>query len=140
MATVYIKDGHEFKSEWALRRAFPDQIFPKLTDEVMTMVGITKEEREDVKTDEQLVVKTDEQLVAEVRRQRDALLRESDFYVMPDYPATEDGLVAVKAYRQALRDIPEQSGFPRNVQWPSLPSALSREKGLATVGLAVLGI
>ena len=54
MATVYIKDGQEFKSEWALRRAFPDQIFPKLTDEVMAMVGITKEERKDVKTDEQI--------------------------------------------------------------------------------------
>ena len=115
MATVYIKDGQEFKSEWALRRAFPDQIFPKLTDEVMTMVGITKEEREEVKTDEQLA--------AEARRQRDALLRESDFYVMPDYPTTEEGLVDVKTYRQALRDVPEQTGFPRQIEWPEMPTS-----------------
>ena len=118
MATVYIKDGQEFKSEWALRRAFPKIIFPKLTDEVMAMVGITKEEREDVKTDEQLA--------AEVRRQRDAFLRESDFYVMPDYPATEEGLVAVKAYRQSLRAVPQQTGFPKEVEWPVKPDVLGK--------------
>ena len=117
MATVYIKDGQEFRSEWELRRAFPDQIFPKLTDEVMAMVGITKEEREEVKTDEQLA--------AEVRRQRDALLRESDFYVMPDYPATEEGLVDVKAYRQSLRDVPKQTGFPRQIEWPEMPASVA---------------
>lgn len=116
MATVYIKDGMEFTSELALRRAYPELVFPKLTDEVMAMLGITKEERN--------IVKTAEAMAAEVRARRDFLLRKSDYYLMPDYPATEDGLSEVKAYRQNLRSIPQQSGFPLDVTWPTKPEVL----------------
>lgn len=116
MTTVYIKNGKEFSSEWALRRAYPELIFPKLTDEVMTMVGVTKEEREEEKTVEQLA--------AEVRIRRDALLRSSDYYVMPDYPSNELDMASVVEYRQALRDVPLQTGFPTAVEWPVLPDVL----------------
>lgn len=75
-----------------------------------------------------------------VRRKRDAMISGTDYYILPDYPSTHDGIEAVKRYRQDLRDITLQSGFPRNVQWPSLPSALSRAKGLATIGLAKVGV
>ena len=30
-------------------------------------------------------------------------------------------VAAVKEYRQALRDIPEQAGFPFDVVWPEEP-------------------
>ena len=75
-----------------------------------------------------------------VRRKRNSLISGTDYYILPDYPSTPDGIEAVKQYRQELRDITLQSGFPRNVQWPSLPSVLSRDKGLATVGLAKVGV
>ena len=116
MTTVYIKNGKEFSSELALRRAYPELIFPKLTDEVMAMVGVTKEEREEEKTVEQIA--------AEVRIHRDALLRSSDYYVMPDYPSNELDMASVVEYRQALRDVPLQTGFPTAVQWPVLPDVL----------------
>lgn len=29
------------------------------------------------------------------------------------------------AHRQALRDVPDQSGFPENVDWPEPPEAAS---------------
>lgn len=74
------------------------------------------------------------------RRKRDSLISGTDYYILPDYPSTPDGIEAVKQYRQELRDITLQRGFPRNVQWPTLPSALSRDKGLATVGLAKVGV
>ena len=133
----YTYKDKKYTSLYTLRQAIWDNdhtIFGDLTDELKTRFSITEEEYDP--EDEM----TDEELAARVRMRRDSLISRTDFYVQPDYPSDPAGLEAVKAYRQALRDIPEQSGFPRNVQWPSLPSVLSRDKGLATVGLAKVGV
>ena len=53
----------------------------------------------------------------QVRAQRDELLIESDSKVWPDYIPDD-----WRTYRQALRDVPAQSGFPTNVTWPVEPS------------------
>ena len=66
----------------------------------------------------------DSALADRARQERDHLLSETDFYIMPDYPITEEDLEEVKAYRQALRDVPNQEGFPRNVKWPAKPRIL----------------
>lgn len=55
---------------------------------------------------------------AEVRANRDYLISQTDFLLQPDYPISATDLEKVKAYRQALRDIPEQEGFPNDVVWP----------------------
>lgn len=55
----------------------------------------------------------------EVIEKRNKLLVESDYTVMPDYPTTKKE--CWKVYRQALRDITEQLGFPDNVNWPEKP-------------------
>lgn len=55
---------------------------------------------------------------AEVRAKRDYLISQTDFLLQPDYPISATDLEKVKAYRQALRDIPEQEGFPNDVVWP----------------------
>ena len=52
-----------------------------------------------------------------VRQQRDALLTETDWTALSDSTLTTD----MAAYRQALRDVPEQAGFPDTVIWPSRP-------------------
>lgn len=49
---------------------------------------------------------------------RNLLLTQSDWTQMPDAPLTNRE--AWKTYRQALRDVPLQEGFPFNVQWPRL--------------------
>ena len=49
---------------------------------------------------------------------RNQRLSESDCTQMPDAKVNKD---AWATYRQALRDIPEQEGFPWNVVWPSRP-------------------
>lgn len=55
---------------------------------------------------------------AEVRGQRNALLAQSDWTQVADAPVDQ----AVWAtYRQELRDITQQSGFPNNVIWPTKP-------------------
>jgi len=54
-----------------------------------------------------------------IREQRDVLLDESDFAMLPDAPVTD--VEDWKTYRQALRDVPQQPGFPTEVTWPEKP-------------------
>jgi hypothetical protein len=65
-----------------------------------------------------------EELAAEVRAERNRLLAESDWTQLADARAAMGEAKAAEwdAYRQALRDIPEQEGFPENVVWPDKPS------------------
>jgi hypothetical protein len=56
---------------------------------------------------------------AEYRVQRDTLLASSDWTQVYDAPVDQE---AWAAYRQALRDIPQQEGFPATVVWPTQPA------------------
>ena len=67
---------------------------------------------------------TDEDRAKAAREKRDHLLAETDYLLMPDYPISSEALVALKTYRQALRDIPEQSGVPNTIEWPSKPEVI----------------
>lgn len=62
-----------------------------------------------------------ERKAAEVRAKRDYLLNSTDYLVSGDYPISTEDLAKVKSYRQALRDLPEQEGFPESVEWPTEP-------------------
>ena len=55
------------------------------------------------------------------RTMRDNLLKACDYRMMPDYPCSEESRAAWAAYRQALRDLPQQDGFPETVEWPQAP-------------------
>lgn len=57
------------------------------------------------------------------RNQRVGLLDEADklIHIAEDTGQT-DRLPALRAYRQALRDVPAQAGFPATVEWPTLPT------------------
>ena len=57
----------------------------------------------------------------EARAQRDKLLEDTDWTQVLDAPIDADTREAYRAYRQALRDIPEQEGFPHSITWPELP-------------------
>lgn len=71
---------------------------------------------------------TEEAVAAQVRAERDRKIAESDYLAMPDYPLSDEDKKAVMAYRQALRDIPTQEGFPCEVVWPEAPAALVRAR------------
>ena len=64
---------------------------------------------------------TDEELAQQVRAQRNSLLNQTDYLMMPDYPISEEYREKIKTYRQELRDITEQEGFPTDVVFPTLP-------------------
>ena len=54
---------------------------------------------------------------SEVRAERNATLAATDYVGLADYPAKAGEL----EYRQALRDVPQQEGFPLDVVWPVKP-------------------
>lgn len=60
-----------------------------------------------------------ELLAKQARIERDNLLFKSDFAVLPDSPVSS--VEAWKNYRTKLRDIPNQIGFPINIEWPLKP-------------------
>lgn len=54
-----------------------------------------------------------------IRADRDRLLQQSDWTQLPDVPPTLKSVWST--YRQQLRDITEQSGFPESVVFPTPP-------------------
>ncbi|WP_443826157.1 tail fiber assembly protein [Desulfovibrio sp.] len=64
-----------------------------------------------------------------LRAERDRRLTATDYLLMPDYPISDDQRAVVQAYRQALRDLPAQSGAPWDgggeaTPWPEIPAGI----------------
>ena len=78
-------------------------------------------------------IPTDEQLARKARRERDKLLgptlaildrhEKQARYGLPT-TLTEAQAVEVAVYAQELRDVPEQAGFPRQIEWPVIPATM----------------
>jgi len=77
--------------------------------QVWNVVPLTAEEITERTTDKASVV----------RNQRNVLLAECDWTQLSD---AQVDAAAWATYRQALRDITEQSGFPWSVLWPTKPN------------------
>jgi hypothetical protein len=58
---------------------------------------------------------------ANVRERRDYLLSECDWVVIKSIETDVPEIESWKTYRQALRDVPSQTGFPYSVVWPIKP-------------------
>jgi hypothetical protein len=70
------------------------------------------------KTEEEIAADLNSK-AAQIRSQRNQLLTASDWTQVLDAPIDR---TAWAAYRQALRDITSQEGFPDSVQWPNDPN------------------
>jgi hypothetical protein len=86
---------------------------PQLVDGVWTKIWIITDANE-----EEILFRT-ENKAQSVRIQRNSLLFQSDWTQTKDAPVNSD---LWQVYRQNLRDIPNQIGFPWEVEWPSKPS------------------
>ena len=53
-----------------------------------------------------------------LRKQRNSLLKETDWWAVADRTMTD----AEKTYRQALRDLPANTADPKNPTYPTKPS------------------
>jgi hypothetical protein len=89
--------------------------YDKLTAELkLVPMQVNEEWRVDRK-----VVQLPEELAREnVKKYRNKLLAECDWTQVPDSPCNKQ---AWAEYRNALRAVPEQVGFPFNVVWPVEP-------------------
>ena len=138
MATRYIYNNQKYTSLYSLRQAIwqnERKAYGELkTQEEFDNLDL-KVTLEEYNPEDEL---PDEAIAQRIRNERNSLISQTDFYVQPDDPSTPEGLEAVKAYRQALRDITEQKGFPRNVEWPEVPNVL--RTGESTPRLAKVGI
>ncbi len=64
-----------------------------------------------------------DEYVAKVKSKRNDALNESDWTQLPD--VLDDAVKAECAvYRQSLRDISSQPGYPFDIQWPQRPTPL----------------
>jgi len=61
------------------------------------------------------------ELAADIRAKRDALIAESDWTQLADSPFTAAQKAVWASYREALRNIPQQAGFPSTITWPTQP-------------------
>lgn len=62
--------------------------------------------------------KSEEQIAKEIRSKRNHLLQMTDTLALTDRTMTPE----MSAYRQALRDVPNQNTFPTSVVWPIQPT------------------
>ena len=61
-------------------------------------------------------------LIVAQRAARDKMLVDSDAWATADRITDE-----IRVYRQALRGVPAQSGFPWDHNWPTVPSVMTNE-------------
>lgn len=66
-----------------------------------------------------------------IKQIRDDLLKESDVYMLVDYPISEEERNEWKEYRQKLRDLTTQSAWPddiTNIEIPVAPASSSKDQ------------
>tara|TARA_R110002126_G_scaffold197412_1_gene345245 strand:- start:928 stop:1338 length:411 start_codon:yes stop_codon:yes gene_type:complete len=88
-------------------------------DEVMALIG-TDFAAYVAPTDEELATEA----AAEIRSKRNQLLREVDGFVgnpLRWASLSSNQQTAWATYRTALLDVPQQSGFPDTITWPTAP-------------------
>lgn len=60
---------------------------------------------------------------ASVRQRRTQLLKDSDWTQLPDVSMNNEQVDAWRSYRQQLRDVTSQLGYPWTINWPDAPVA-----------------
>lgn len=74
-----------------------------------------------IRTPEEIAADREAAQAKRVRAKRDQLLAECDWVVIRAQETGEPVPQAWRDYRQALRDVPDQPGFPDTVTWPEAP-------------------
>ncbi len=115
---VAVKDGVEqvdgvWQEKWVTQ-----EMFTEYTEEVTDEEGVTTTVTHTVQDQIDAKVAADNAALASTERAtRYDLLKATDHYGLSDVSMTD----AMAAYRQALRDVPQQEGFPQTITWPTKP-------------------
>jgi hypothetical protein len=101
--------GFEF-DRYTIYRPYDSGLRGRVESDIAAWLSLAKREEYD-------------SFAAEVRAERNRRLTDSDMTQLPDAPVDVELKNAWRAYRQALRDIPDQEGFPYSVTFPEKPTA-----------------
>jgi hypothetical protein len=116
-----VKSDYREKSYW--KKETGEKVIFKLGDEPDdTMTDVVRDDLQAEWTGTAWEV-PDGVLAGRARAKRDFLLAETDYVMLPDYPASNKSEFEV--YRQTLRDVTVQSGFPKTINWPLCPAVVS---------------
>lgn len=143
-----IKSNGRVESQGSIRKMFPNVSLPRVWDEsVLAYLGVDPVFESPTPTttryqtafkdgleqdaqgrwlwkwtvsemDDEAKASLDEGQAKSVREQRNKLIAECDWTQVADAPVDKE---AWATYRQALRDVPAQAGFPWDVTWPIKP-------------------
>ena len=143
-----IKSNGRVESQGSIRKMFPNVSLPRVWDEsVLAYLGVDPVFESPTPTttryqtafkdgleqdaqgrwlwkwtvsemDDEAKASLDEGQAKSVRTDRDKRLADSDWTQVADAPVDQ---TAWATYRQALRDVPTQAGFPWDVAWPTKP-------------------
>lgn len=108
----YVSKDAPFNLPW---HQYAVEVYP--VDGVMTweVLDLPEEERTRIEAD---ILAT---APVRVRKERNRLLSECDWTQLADCQLTDQKKIQWAEYRQALRDITQQPGFPMDVEWPTKP-------------------
>jgi hypothetical protein len=67
------------------------------------------------------IASKDAEAAKAVRADRDKRIAETDWIVIKNLELNQNVPGVWEVYRQALRDVPSQAGFPHEITWPSKP-------------------
>lgn len=90
---------------------------PPFDPDIQRLIKNTTENETTVTYSYTVVDLTEEQIANRIRMQRDQLLASTDAEMLTDRAPSQE----IIDYRQALRDLPQQAGFPTDIQWPTRP-------------------
>jgi hypothetical protein len=109
------RQGVELKADgkWYTKYVLGPLFYPYTNSEG---VAVTVEEQRSA-----WMAMKDAEQAKNIRASRDQLLKDTDWIVTKSVETNTLVPVAWSTYRQALRDITRQDGFPWNVQWPVQP-------------------
>ena len=97
---------------------YNDRTHRLVTQQPTQVDGVWTVTKAVVAKDQAQVNNENAQMAADVRAQRDQLLSACDWTQVADAPVSKE---VWATYRQALRDVPSQAGFPWDVTWPDQP-------------------
>lgn len=75
----------------------------------------------EIDVDNQESANFEQNIIDDKKSQRNALLLQSDWTMVSDSKLSDEQKTEATTYRQALRDLPTQDGFP-NIAFPTKPN------------------
>ena len=100
----------------AIRHAYPHAVIIDDTEGAFDRDG-NKIELDMTLVDAAAIEVDAENILKALRRERNRLLAETDYLALADVTLTDE----MRAYRQALRDLPANTEDPTNPVWPTKP-------------------